>query len=197
MTVTTFDKKTGNVQVFEIRFANIPLVMTDKIIARDGYGGDKADLHDLKRHINDVKTAGWSSIKIMPLTEEGAKRDCFDRSTYHYRGGKKYLSGGQYEEDAGAFVIRGKRLGQTSAHVWKDVSGEMKISFASEEYNERLTDNQKNELKERFGEGLLNSLTEQVLEEVKKETIQFMLQYAKRDIQDIRERLNYLEKFNG
>ncbi len=200
MTVTVFDSKfKSNVpQVFEIRFASLNLVTSHKIISRDGYGNDKADLHDLKQSILDVKTAGWSSIKIMPLTSEGAKQDCFKRSNFHYRGGKKYITAGKYEEDPNAFVVRGKRLGQTSAHVWKDCdTGERNIRFLSEESNTALTDNQANDLKERFGKTLLDSLTDAVLEEVKKETICYMISYAKQELSEIKERIEDLEKFNG
>lgn len=198
MNVTVNCTKTNKPQHFEVRFESIPLVTTSKIIERDGYGSDKADLHTLKQNLKDVKEAGWSSIKIIPLTDEGATKELFGRSTFHYRGGKKYISAGQHEEDQNAFVIRGKKIGQTSAHVWKDCdTGIMNIRFMAEDYGDKLTDNQANELNERFGKGLLDALTSQVLETVKEETVSFMLEYSKRDIKEIRERLDDLEKFKG
>lgn len=197
-TVVVNDKKNSKSQAFEVRFCSISLVQAHKIIERSGYGNDLAYLTPLRDSLKQVKEAGWSSLKIIPLTEEGFNQPSFARSNYHYRGGKKYLSGGKNEEDANPIVIRGKPLAQISAHVWLDCDTQKtKIRFMSEEYNVSLTDNQQKELCERFGAGLLEVLTETVLEEAKTETLAYMIEYSKRDLAEIKERVTDLEKFLG
>ena len=195
MIVTVTDKKTNKLQHFEIRMACVHLVQAHKMVERDGYGADKAFLEPLRNNMKDIQEAGLSNLKIMPLTEEGAKHDQFHRSNYHYRGGKRYISHGNEELDPNPFIIRGKPMGMISAHVWKDYdTGNLMIRFLSEGDVKSLTDLQSKELAERFGEELLKACPI-VLDSVKRETADYMLNYALEDLGAILERAEDLKRY--
>jgi hypothetical protein len=198
MDIRTVNPKTGMEQWFEIRLPNLTFNRTQVFI--EGYSEDKTripNLHKLTDELAKVDRASFKDMEFVPLTEEGAEMMQENRLNYHYRGEERYVTANNRIPDGNPFVVRQKPLNfriVARGGQWGD--NPPSVYFQSQSYKEVLTEGQQNTLVEWFGQQIIDVLTPEVIEKVKSEYRQKLIDHAKHGIPAIREWLDMLEKFN-
>ena len=191
MNYETTDQKTDKRQLWHVYTGAIHHPTTQQVLS--GYGTEP-NLHAVKGALEKVAALTGRDLYAVPLITQDISAGINNR--LDYRGNTA---------DGGAFVIRGKRIGEITARASYHYADTPKppdyvdhCYFKPDDYGVCFTDCQQAELNKRFGAQLWAILNDpDVLKAVQSYQHAEVMATAKRDVNNYRAQLDAIEAFAG
>lgn len=149
--------------------------------------GNDPDIGKIEKEISRINNKSLSIIKLIPLSITNKTKFTNDRLSF--RG---------YENDKTPFIYRQKALPEIEAYLFENDHKHRWINFHAylSNYHAQLTDGAKKYLYNKYNDELCQLVNEKLLIECKKEAIEKVINYAKKEINNYRQQLDKLEAFN-